>query len=108
MRLLEADSTPGEPLADVRQQVARGLDERHSLDLAPAPRVAEVGEERRAPVRLHEHGRVRAGEAGQVADVRLPAEDIRRARDEQRLVENRGESLDARGHFCIRNSSASR
>jgi hypothetical protein len=108
MRLLEADLSPGEALADVRQQAACGLDERHSLDLAPAPRVAEVGEERRVAVRLHQHSRVRARESGQVADVRLPAEDVRRAGDEQGLVENRRESLDAPGHFCIRNSSASR
>ena len=109
VRLLEPDPPARQLLADRGEEVARDLDERDALDLAAAGRVAEVREQRRAPVRLDEHGRVRALEPGQVAHVRLAAEDVRRPGDEQRLLEERGEPLDpASLRPCTRNSSASR
>ena len=96
MRLLEPDSPSGEQLADLGEEVSRGLDEGHALDLAPPCRVAEVRVERCRRVRLDENRSIRALEPGQVADVRLTAEDVRRPGDEQRLFEERRESLDPR------------
>ncbi len=108
VRLLEADAPSREALADRGQQAPRGLDERDAGDLAPALRVAEVREERRRPVRLDEQRGVRAREPREVADVRLPAEDVRRPRDEQRLVEERGKPLDARSLPLHRGTRAPR
>ena len=65
----------------------------HRLDALDRPRlldVAEVGEEARA-VRLDEERRVRAVEAGQIADV----DEIR---DEQRLLEQLAQAVDPVAH----------
>ena len=35
MRLLEPDSPPGERLTDLGEEVSRGLDEGHAIDLCP-------------------------------------------------------------------------
>jgi hypothetical protein len=75
--------------------VALGLLDLHSLDLPRAVDIAEVGEEPET-VRLDEQGGVRALEAGQV-------EDVRRRRDEERLLEQAAELVYRR----VRNSSAS-
>ncbi len=109
MRLLEPDSPPGEQLTDLGEEVSRGLDEGHAIDLSPPCRVAEVRVERGRRVRLYENRGIRALEPRQVADVRLTSEDVRRPGDEQRLVEDARKSLDT-GHarFFTRNSRASR
>jgi hypothetical protein len=75
--------------------VALGLLDVHALDLRGALGVAEVGEEPDA-VGLDEDDGVRALEAGQV-------DDVRRRRDEQRLLEDLQQPVYSR----IRNSSAS-
>jgi len=54
-----------------------------------------------AYVRRDEDGRVRAGEAGEIANVDT-------ARDEQRLVEQSSEALDAAHRLLARNSIAVR
>ncbi len=94
--LLERDAAPGDVLGDADEEVALRLDEVDAFDLAPARRVAEVREQRRRRIRLDEERSVRAVEPGQVAHVRLPAEHVRRAGDEQRLLEERREPLDPR------------
>ena len=93
--LLELDSPSREELADRRNQPASGLDDLDPSEGARAIRVAEVRIERRPPVRLDEDGRVRALQAGEVADVRLTAEHVGRAGDEERLVDERGEPGDS-------------
>jgi len=62
--------------------------------------VAKVGEERE-PVGLDEQGDVRALEPGQV-------EDVVAVRDEERLLEQLAQSVDAAHAAPTRNSSASR
>jgi hypothetical protein len=75
--------------------VALGLLDFHPLDRPRAVGIAEVGEEPES-LRLDEQGGVRALEAGQI-------EDVRRRRDEERLLEEAAE-LD---YVRVRNSSAS-
>ena len=97
---LEADPA-GEELGEVAVQIALQQLDLDALDGARALRVAEVGEQANA-VGLDQQRRVRADEAGQVADVG------RRA-DEERLLERLAQPIDAAVH-CLpaRNSSASR
>jgi hypothetical protein len=107
--LLELDAASGEELSDRGNEPARYLGDLDALEGSRPICVAEVRVQRRAPVRLDEHGRVRAREAGEVADVGLATEDVRRPGDEQRLVEERSQSLDpTHGRLSTRNSSASR
>ena len=87
---LDADGLPGEARGEVAEDRARGLLEAHAVERTCFLGVAEVRVQRRLAVRSDEHGRVGAREPGQVADV----DD---ARDEQRLVEEGGEPLDAGG-----------
>jgi hypothetical protein len=75
--------------------MALGLFDLHPLDLPRAVGIAEVGEEPQT-VRLDEQGGVRALETGQV-------EDVRRRRDEKRLLEEGAELV----YGPVRNSSAS-
>ena len=92
--LIEEDSSSRQQLADRRHQATGGLDDLETIERACAIRVSEVRVQRCAAVRLDEDGRIGALESGEVADVRLPAEDVRRTRDEQRLFEERGEPSD--------------
>ena len=97
---LDPDRPSGEPRREVADDGAGRPLEPHALDRARPARVAEVREERGLAVGLHEHGSVRARKPGQI-------EDVDAARDEQRLLEQRGESLEP-AHLRIRNSRASR
>jgi hypothetical protein len=97
---LDADRAAGEARREVADDRAGGPLEA-DVERARPLRVAEVRVERRVSVRLHEDGRVRAREPGEVADVD-------QARDEERLVEERGEPLDPAHRLSARNSSASR
>ena len=109
VRLLEGDAAPTQELADRREEIPSRLDESDASDRARPRCVAKIREERRAPVRLDEQGCVRALEPGQVTDVRLPAEDVRRSRDEQGLAQAIRQALDpAQPRSFARNSSASR
>ena len=96
---LDPDRPARQPRREVADHGARGLLEADALERAGLLRVAEVGEERRLAVGLDEHGRVRALETDQIADVDA-------ARDEQRLVQQRGEPLDP-AHCFASHSSAS-
>jgi hypothetical protein len=99
VRGLEPDA-PFEELRDVADERTRGLRDLEPVECAGPLGVAEVGEEAHT-LRLDERGGVRAREAGQVADVD-------EARDEQRLLEQRLQALDAGHEPRTRNSSASR
>src|SRR5205085_1417576 len=90
-----------EALGEIGPDVALRLGELDALDGAAGVGVAEVAEEL-GPLRLDEKRGVRAGEADEVADVGA-------ARDEERLLEQRTQPVDA-GHrrLSARNSSASR
>ena len=109
MLLLDQDPPSAQELADRGNEAARGFDDLGAVERPCTIRIAEVRVQRRRAVGLDEYGRIRAVQPGQVADVRLPAEDVRRPGDEQRLLEQRGESFDS-GHSCpaTRNSIASR
>ena len=99
-RRLEAD-LPGQLLGQRLEKVALRVDELDAFDRASRLRVAEVGVEPDA-VGLDDERRVRAGEAAQVADVR-------RVRDEERLLETLEEPVYPAVHVAApRNSSASR
>ena len=107
--LLELDPPAGEQLADRGDEATRDLGHVETVERARAIRVAEVRVQGRAPVGLDQHCRVRALQAGEVADVRLPAEDVRRPRDEKRLLEERRESPEsAHDLLPTMNSSACR
>ena len=97
VRRLDADPPAREPLGECRQDRARRLLERHAVDVARRLCVAEVGVEGRLPRGIDEDRRVRADEAGQVADVD-------EARDEERLVQAAREALDPR-HPFLRSAS---
>ena len=92
--LVEEDPSSRQQLADRRNQATGNLYDLEALERACAVRVSEVRVQRGAAVGLDEDGRIGALEAREVADVRLPAEDVRWSRDEQRLFEKRGESSD--------------
>jgi hypothetical protein len=87
MLLYEADPPASKVRADRRNEPARGFDDLDAVDHTRAIRIPEVREDGRRPVRLDEDRRVRALEAREVADVRLPAEDVRGACHEKRLLE---------------------
>ncbi|MBM2822993.1 MAG: hypothetical protein HW413_1739 [Thermoleophilia bacterium] len=112
MRFLESDAASAQVLAYGRQEVPSGLDEGDAIDLARASGVAEVREERRARIRLHEHSRIGALKSREIADVRLPAQHVRWPGDEKRLIEERRQPLDSchalRSSVPTRSSSASR
>jgi hypothetical protein len=107
--LLEPDPPAREELADGGDEPACDLRDVDAVERAGATCVAEVRVEHGTAVRLDEHGRVRARETREVADVRLAPEHVGRAGHEQRLLEKRRESRDS-GHASpfTRNSSASR
>ena len=92
--LVEEDSSSREQLADRGHQAAGGFHDFEAFERACTIRVSEVRVQRGAAVGLDEDGRIGALEAREVADIRLPAEDVRRTRDEQRLFEERGEPSD--------------
>ena len=96
---LDRDPPAREQLGERRHDVPRRPVERDAVDRARRLRVAKVRVERRLACRVDEHGRVRAREAGQVAHVD-------EARDEQRVVELPGESLDSR-HVSLRAARSS-
>jgi hypothetical protein len=84
-----------DPTGQVAVDVALGLLDLNTLDLAGPLQVAEV-REKAGSIRLDDDGGVRALEAGQV-------EDVGRRGDEQRLLEQPAQTVYSR----VRNSSAS-
>jgi hypothetical protein len=103
-RVRERLRLEGDPAAQSCREVgierAARLRELDAVDGTAGICIAEVGEQAQ-PLGLDEERRVRALEAGQVAEVR-------RVADEQRLVERGAQALDAVAHRAARNSRASR
>src|SRR5207248_2966240 len=89
-----------ESLSQVDQKHPLRLLRLDAVDLPRRLDVAEVGEEARGPLRLHEQRRIRRVEAGEVADV----DEVR---DEQALVEPTAQEVESsRRHGKIVRSDA--